>query len=68
MSVNNINYQIIIMTDDIGGNYTATFMMRYIDFETENVIAEFKFKLTKWTLNQYASMDDVLVRNAYSLL
>jgi hypothetical protein len=36
------------MTDEIG------------DFETENVISTFKFKLTGWTLDQYASLADVL--------
>lgn len=36
------------MTDEIG------------DFETENVIAAFKFRLTNWTLDQYASLTDVL--------
>jgi hypothetical protein len=32
------------------------------DFETENVISNFKFRLTNWTLDQYSSMADVLVR------
>ena len=30
------------------------------DFETENLIGTFKFKLTDWTLSQYSSMTDIL--------
>lgn len=30
------------------------------DFDTENVIANFKFRLTNWTLDQYASVSEVL--------
>ncbi len=47
------------MTDDIGGKYCSH--NYYLDFETENVISNFKFKLTNWTLDQYSSMSDIFV-------
>ena len=31
------------------------------DFETENLMATFKFRLTHWTLNQYSKLDQVLL-------
>ena len=30
------------------------------DFETENLISTFKFRLTNWTLDQYAHMGEIL--------
>ena len=30
------------------------------DFETENLISTYKFKLTNWTLDQYANMNELL--------
>ena len=30
------------------------------DFETENLMATYKFRLTHWTLNQYSTLDQVL--------
>lgn len=30
------------------------------DFETENLMATFKFRLTNWTLDQYSSMAQIL--------
>ena len=31
------------------------------DFETENLLARYKFRLTDWTLDKYASLSDVLM-------
>jgi hypothetical protein len=51
------------MTDEIGGMLTI-YSLLIVDFETENVISNFKFRLTNWTLDQYSSMADVLVRTS----
>ena len=47
------------MTDDIKGKHLH--ILNFVDFDTENVIANFKFRLANWTLQQYSSMADVLV-------
>lgn len=38
------------------------FELSYADFETENLISHTKFRLTEWTLNQYKTFTEVLVR------
>ncbi len=53
------------MTDEIGGKKYQPQIL-YLDFETENVISNFKFKLTGWTLDQYSSIADVMVKNSFS--
>lgn len=34
--------------------------LTHADFETENLIAAFKFKLTNWTLDQYQSLTEII--------
>jgi hypothetical protein len=39
------------MAEEIGGMFIMLILKKLIDFETENIIANFKFRLTNWTLD-----------------
>ena len=39
------------MSDEIGGNNKIHNLNSILDFETENVISLFKFRLVNWTLD-----------------